>query len=387
MIYLDNNATTAIDARVANVIAEVLALGPANASSQHAMGRAAQLHIDEAFDVISQAVDTTLDRPGGPRFLFTSGGTESNNLALAGLGDPHSAIILSRIEHPSVISVAEQLASTGREIRWMEVDSNGVARIDELAEQIQSCRSPCGLVSLMSANNETGVLQPIEEAAVVCRRAGVLLHVDATQSIGKVPFSLRRLDAAAVTLSAHKFHGPVGIGGLWLGSGVKLRPLFHGGPQQLETRPGTEPVALISGMAAALQLAVDSLRQNSDSMMMLRDELEGSLLSLFPDLVVHGASVERLPNTSCVSFPNADRQSMLMSLDFAKVACSSGAACSSGSSPPSHVLQAMKLSSSLVQSALRFSLSRFSRREEIVDSIDRISRCYKHLGRNKAVEN
>ncbi|TWU23352.1 Cysteine desulfurase [Novipirellula galeiformis] len=395
MIYLDNNATTTIDPRVADVIAEVFRSGPCNASSQHAVGRAARLRIDDAIDTIASCLDSPLDQPGGPRLIFTSGGTESNNLALSGLADPAAPIVLSRIEHPSVIAVAEHLATQGREIRWLDVDGEGVAKVETLAELIQSGTQPAGLVSLMSANNETGVIQPIDEAARICRQRGTLLHVDATQSIGKVPLSLSQLGASAVTMSAHKFHGPPGIGALWLDGGVPLRPLLHGGEQQLESRPGTEPVALICGMALALQLATAGLHETQSLLSSLRDRLEQGLRSRHADLVVHGCSSAaanqpappRLPNTTCLSFPGADRQSMLMALDFAGIALSSGSACSSGSSPPSHVLLAMGKSAALVQSALRLGVSKFSTVEEIDDAIDRISLCYKRLGKKNDVEN
>ncbi|MFG0261786.1 MAG: cysteine desulfurase family protein, partial [Novipirellula sp. JB048] len=275
-----------------------------------------------------------------------------------------------------------------------------------LSELIQPAMRPkAGLVALMSANNETGVMQPIDQAARLCREQGVLLHVDATQSIGKVPLSLSQLGAAAVTFSAHKFHGPPGIGALWLDEAVALRPLLHGGEQQLESRPGTEPVALICGLARALQLATTELSEVQPRLRSLRDRLEQGLRSRHPELVVHGCSSSatppsdpgqpalgqpsppRLPNTSCLSFPGADRQSMLMALDFAGIALSSGSACSSGSSPPSHVLLAMGKSSTLVQSALRLGVSKFSTVSEIDHAIERISVCDNRLCKKNSVEN
>ena len=171
--------------------------------------------------------------------------------------------MVSRIEHPSVLAAAEALQAGGRTIRWLDVDAGGEIRVELLEDLILDQPNPATLVSIMSANNETGVLQPIDRVAEICHAAGVPLHVDATQSIGKLPVQLDTLGASAVTFTAHKFHGPVGVGALWLDSGIKVRPLFHGGEQQLETRPGTEPVALVLGMAEALRLAVDELQDSA----------------------------------------------------------------------------------------------------------------------------
>ena len=210
MIYLDNNATTAIDPQVADVIAQVMASGPANPSSQHAVGRSAHRHIETALEKIAAALNTDFSLPGGPRLIFTSGGTESNNLALAGLGVENGPLIVSRIEHPSVLAVAEDFQKSGRRVAWLDVDSNGIIDIDSLEPLIKSIAAdePVGLVSIMSANNETGVLQPIQQAAEICQAADVPLHVDATQTIGKLPTDLTELGAAAVSFTAHKFHGP-----------------------------------------------------------------------------------------------------------------------------------------------------------------------------------
>ena len=221
----------------------------------------------------------------------------------------------------------------------------------------------------------------------MCREADVPLHVDATQSIGKVPFSLDSLGAQAVTFTAHKLHGPVGIGALWLAAGVKIRPVFHGGGQQLEARPGTEPVALIAGMAAAIQWAIAELDSAAQGMRLRRDQLEQSLLSRHPNIVAVGSNVSRLPSTSALALVGTDRQSMLMALDLAGVACSSGAACSSGSSPPSHVLTAMRTPQAWIDSVLRFGVSKFSTAEEINQAIELISNAYSRLRRLDTVEN
>lgn len=222
--------------------------------------------------------------------------------------------MVSLIEHPSVLEPAKAMQMAGRTVRWVKTDSNGEVCLQSLEQAIDGDGDPASLVSIMSANNETGVIQPIEKIAGICQRRGVLLHVDATQSVGKLPIDLESLTAAAVTFSAHKFHGPPGIGGLWLSSGVKIHPMLHGGQQQLETRPGTEPTALIVAMARALELAVLEAERSAAHCRHLRDRMESVLCDRHPEIVVHGASKQRLPGTSCISFCGIDRQSMLMAL-------------------------------------------------------------------------
>lgn len=385
-IYLDNNATTALDPRVATKIVEAFQSGPANPSSLHASGRRWRHRLDQAIDVIGKCIGTRLDRPGGPRLIITSGGTESNNMALAGIGSD-GPIVVSRMEHPSVLATAKALQATGRSIRWLDVDCDGSVLVEQLPQLISGPSQKATLVSIMSANNETGVIQPIARAAEICRAAAVPLHVDATQSIGKVPVDLDSLGASAVTFTAHKFHGPPGIGGLWLDRGLEVRPLMHGGQQQLESRPGTEPVALADAMAEALRLATDEMQVSAGRIQELRDRLEMQLLQRHSELVIQGSSRQRLPGTSCISFLGTDRQSMLMALDLAGVDCSSGAACSSGSSPPSHVLIAMNRPEGEVRSSLRFGVSKFSTAEEIDRAIESISKAYKHLHKMSGVDN
>jgi cysteine desulfurase len=373
---LDNNATTAIDPRVADILVEELRVGPTNPSSLHASGRAARDRVEAAAETIGRCLNTALDLPGGPRLIFTSGGTESNNLALLGIGDSNSPIVVSRIEHPSVIEVAKAMAAGGRVVRWLDVDAGGRVRLDQLADLIggDGNGEAAGLVSIMSANNETGIVQPIATAAEICRAAGVPLHVDATQSIGKVDFDVSAIGASAVTFTSHKFHGPSGIGGLWIDGGLKLNPMLRGGQQQLESRPGTEPVALIVAMAESLRIAVAEQSASAKHMRRLRDRFESQLKSTIGELVIHGEDdpSSRHPGTTCVSFLGTDRQTMLMALDMAGIACSSGSTCSSGSSPPSHVLTAMGCRAGEVASALRFGVSKFSTETEIETAAERI---------------
>ncbi|TVQ03215.1 MAG: cysteine desulfurase [Planctomycetaceae bacterium] len=378
MIYLDNNATTAIDPLVADAIRRVWDLGPLNPSSQHRIGRLARNLLDEAISRLGKALGADVDSPGGDSLVLTSGGTESNQLALQGLGDPDGPLVISQIEHPSVLEPARAAASAGRTVRVIPVDADGRIDLPAARRFIVEAAPRAALVSVMSANNETGVIQPIDELARICQEAGVPLHVDATQTVGKLPFDFGRSGVTAITAAAHKFHGPAGVGLLLVRSGVELRPMFRGGEQQLALRAGTEPVALAVGMAEALVLAAAHFETTS-RLEALRVRLETGLLASFSELVIHGRDCPRLPGTSCLSFPGADRQAMLMALDMAGVACSSGSACASGSSRPSHVLAAMGVPDSQIDTALRFGFSRFSSLEDCERAIERISRQYQRL--------
>ncbi len=379
VIYLDNNATTAIDPDALLAMQDIWQRGPLNPSSQHAAGRIARNLLDRAVSQLGGLLGADVDSPGGDRLVLTSGGTEANNLAISGIGDPAGPLVISAIEHPSVLEAARHQAAGGRTVRVIPVTHEGVIDLS-LAEQVigDTDQRPA-LVSVMSANNETGVIQPTQALAAICRQAAVPLHVDATQSIGTQPVSLDTWGADALTISAHKFHGPVGVGLLLVRRGVPLRPALFGGEQQLSARPGTEPVALAIGMAHALRLAVDRRAADHDALSMLRDRFETNLLAACPDGVVHGQGSLRIAGTSCLSLPAVDRQALLMALDFAGVACSSGSACASGSSRPSHVLQAMGLEPRLIDSALRFGFSRLSTIDEQQAAVDIISRQYRRL--------
>lgn len=399
MIYLDNNATTAIDPAVIEAIVEVWKLGPLNPSSQHAAGRRARVLLDRACAEIARHLGADIVRTGGPRLLLTSGGTESNNWAIRSLVDSQLPLWTSAIEHPSVLAAAAAANRQGRSVRRIAVDPEGRVRCDALAASLEETlgppsggvasgpissgrppgEPPRGLVSVMAANHETGVVQPIAEIVPICRRFGVRIHTDATQAIGKIPFDFTALGIDAATFAAHKIHGPSGVGGLLVAPDIHLDPLLVGGEQQLGSRPGTEAVAMVVGMAKAISLAVDSLAETAQRVSGLRDHFEGRLREAIRGCVVHGRNADRLPGTSCVSFPGVDRQSLLIALDMAGVACSTGSACSSGSSQPSPVLEAMGVEAALVEAALRFGISRLSTTEEVSEAAERIIHSYSKL--------
>ncbi len=381
MIYVDNNATTRMAPEVAQAMAEAYAHGYLNPASQHQPGQKARRRLDDARENILNLLGGETTRFASDRLIFTSGGTEANNLALFGLGaNRPGQVIISAVEHPSVTEAAEQLARRGTPIRVLPVDSSGVVQIEPLDKWLDE---PTRLVSAMLANNETGVLQPIQEIAQLCAEKQVPLHVDAVQAVGKVPVSFNELGCAAMTVSPHKLHGPRGIGGLVLGHGAQLTPTLFGGSQQLAARPGTESVELAIGFEVALRLAVESLSDAAAQMQTLRDRFETLLLEdLGPQrVVINGEGAARLPQTSNLAFPGLNRQALLMALDMAGVACSSGSACASGSSESSATLLAMGLEEAIVTSSIRFSFSRYSSEAEMAEAAKRISNSVNKLQR------
>ena len=358
----------------------VLRSGPLNASSQHAVGRAARNQLDAAISELGQLLGADVDSPAGDQLVLTSGGSESNNLAIFGIGDPTAPLVVSAIEHPSVLATAASMQQTGREIRVIPAYSTGVVDVDAAYALISRWPRP-SLVSVMSANNETGVIQPTKMLADICQTLSIPFHVDATQSIGKLPFCFASSGANAVTFTAHKFHGPVGIGGLLVRAGLSLRPMIRGGEQQFGKRPGTEAVALTIGMAIALRRAVSDFDSITNRLSSMRDTLEAKLTTSVKEVAFHGQTVDRLPGTSCFSLLGVDRQTMLMALDLAGLACSSGSACASGSSRPSHVLQAMGVTESAIESALRLGMSKFSTIDDTNLAAETICLQYQRLRR------
>jgi len=382
-IYLDNNSTSPIDPRVVEAMARVQRDGLANPASQHHLGRRARRLLEEAREGIASLLGADVTSLRADQLIFTSGGTEANNLALFGLTAAAAAkthekqqVIVSGIEHPSILESVKRLEQRGVPVVRLGVSSHGVVDERQLEEALEQ---PTALASVMLANHETGVLQPIERLAACCSVANVPLHTDAVQAVGKVPVHFRQLGVNAMTLTAHKVHGPLGIGALLLRSDVKLEPTLFGGFQQAGLRPGTEPVALAVGFHEALRLAHDELVERTATITRLADELASTLREAFPDLVVAGEAAPRLPHTLNVAFPGVNRQALLMSLDMAGVACSTGSACASGSSEPSPVLKAMRLPSDAIEGAIRLSLSALTTAGEVAEASRRIIRCVNDL--------
>jgi cysteine desulfurase len=386
-IYLDHNATTPLDPRVLDAMNRVWRDHGANPASQHAAGRKTRRVLEEAREGLLELLGGKTTGMQADRLIFTSGGTEANHLALHGLLRPERAgrgLMISALEHPSIQSTAEQLARRGLPVERWPVQASGTVDLQVLPSLLNrpTTERP-QLVSVMLASNETGVLQPVEEIGRQLANTDVLLHSDAVQAVGKIPVHFRQLGLAAMTVAAHKLHGPVGIGALVLRDGVKLEPQLFGGFQQAALRPGTENAALAVGFHTALQLCQGELTERDTRMKSLRDGLQQTLRRELPGAVVIGGETDRLPHTLCIAFPGLDRQALIMALDLAGVACSTGSACASGSSEPSPTLVAMGLAEDVVGSAIRLSLGAFSTAVEMDQAADRILKTVNQLQRGR----
>lgn len=378
-IYLDNNATTPLHPEVAEAMAECYRAGYANAASQHRPGQQARRLVEGAREGIAELLGAKVGTANSDHIVFTSGGTEANNFALRGLAGRHGGrLVISAIEHPSISEVADQLVREGFEVCRVPVTRSGTVDTDQLASLLTD---DTRLVSIIWGNNETGVLQDLRPIADLCRERDVPLHTDAVQVVGKLPVNFHVSGAATLSLAAHKFHGPRGIGALLIRGDIALQPILRGGFQQLGQRAGTEPVELIVGMFAALQVWHRQAAARLAHITKLRDQLESLLRLAEPSIVIHSATAERLPHTTSASFPGVDRQPLMMALDLAGVACSTGSACASGSSEPSPVLLAMGLEAELVGSALRFSVSALTSPLDIDLAARRILQVYRDLRR------
>jgi cysteine desulfurase len=380
-IYLDHNATTPIHPEVVRAMDRCYAEGYANPASQHREGQRARKVLEDARERIAQILgaDPTGTRPD--RLIFTSSATEANNLAILGIaqsGTPGPGqIIVSAIEHPGVIEPAEQLMEQGWDYDALPVNSDGVVRTELLPGLL---RDKARLVSVTLGNHDTGVLQPVPRLAALCNETGVPLHTDAAQVVGKLPVDFRQLGVAAMSIGAHKFRGPLGIGALIVRHDVAVKPLMFGGPHQWGKRPGTESIALAVGMLSALEIWQQDHEAYARRLTALRDRFESGLKAGAPEVIVNGAGAPRLPNTSNVALPGPDGQVLLMALDLSGVACAVGSACSSGSMELSPTLRAMGLPNEIVARSLRFSLGATTTEAEADEAVRRILHVYGELG-------
>ena len=337
-IYLDYNATAPLRPEVATAMTAALELC-GNASSVHRFGRLARRAVEDARENIAAAVGAS-----AAEIVLTGSGTEANNLALRGIDRP---VFISAAEHDSVRAARDDATTIG-------VDSNGLVELTHLEDLLTAADAPA-LVSVMLANNETGVVQPIDEVVALARRYGALIHCDAVQALGKIPLSFAALGVDMMSLSAHKLGGPQGVGALIVRDGIDVMPLLRGGGQERSRRAGTENIAGISGFGAAAALAGQAVGTAS-ALERLRDDIEVRVQAVAPDAVIYGGDSPRLPNTSCIGLPGLSNEVQVMTLDLAGVAISAGSACSSGKLTPSHVLQAMGAGDDAAASAIRVSL-------------------------------
>jgi cysteine desulfurase len=360
-IYLDYNATTPVDPSVLDAMLPYFAETFGNASSIHSPGQRARGAVDGA-----RASVAALLGAKNSEIVFTSGGTESDNLALFGVvgasQEPRKHIITTAIEHHAVLNSAQALEKLGAAVTYIPVGREGVV---DLADIRRAITPETILISVMHANNELGTIQPIEEISRIAAAAKVLFHCDAVQTAGKLPLDVNRLGVDLLSVSAHKMYGPKGAGALYVRSGTPLEPQFHGGHHERDRRPGTENVPGIVGLGRAAELARKSLMTDCARITSLRNRLEEALLAACADARVNGKPAQRVPNTSNISFHAAGGEALVIALDLQGIACSTGAACSSGAVGPSHVLIAIGLSPDQARSSLRFSLGRTTTPAEI----------------------
>ena len=358
MIYLDNNASTPVDPEVSDAFFSCLKRDFGNPSSVHMQGRRAKEVIETSRKHISDFLECSQKE-----IFFTSGGTESNNLALIGIGMLRQSghIITSSIEHPSVFNTVRHLESKGFEVTYVDADYTGAVRPEEISKAV---RKNTILISIMHSNNETGVLQPIEDIGAVAKKHSIPFHVDAAQSIGKSYFTLRNSSIDMLTVAPHKFYGPKGIGALYIKSGCNVLPLMYGAGHEMGLRPGTENVPGIAGFAKACQLAMGDLKLRVSHTSHLCEILFQKLLEGIPDIVLNGHKAKRLPNTLNMCIPGISSDELVNTLND-QVAISSGSACHSGKQIPSRILKSMGLTDSEALSSIRLSVGKDNTEDEI----------------------
>jgi cysteine desulfurase len=360
VVYLDNNATTKVAGEVLEEMLPYFTELYGNPSSMHSFGGQVEKKITDARESVSALIGCT-----PPELVFTSCGTESDNTAIRGVLEANPAkrhIITTKVEHPAVLNLAKYLQRLGYYVTYLSVDRQGMLDLDELRDSI---RGDTALVSIMWANNETGTLFPVEKIAQIAKEKGVLFHCDAVQAAGKLPIDMDVVPIDLLSISGHKIHAPKGVAALYIRRGTRFNPFLVGGHQEKGRRGGTENVASIIGFGKAAELAQESLGDEMGRVRYLRTRLETALIKSAGGCRLNGHPTERLPNTCNVSFEFIEGEGILLLLDEAGIAASSGSACTSGSLEPSHVLRAMGVPFTCAHGSIRFSLSRYTTEEEI----------------------
>ena len=366
-IYFDNNATTKVAEQVAEEMRPLFCELYGNPSSMHAFGGQIGRKIRQARE---QVAGLLASEPG--EIIFTSCGTESDNAAIKGMlaAVPNKRkVITTRVEHPAVLTVCRELENHGYTVVELGVDRQGRLDLEELEKQIDD---DTALVTIMYANNETGVVFPIDKIAELVTSRGVVFHTDAVQAVGKIPLNLSKSNIDLLSLSGHKLHAPKGVGVLYVRKGTRISPFMLGGHQEAGRRAGTENVPGIVGLGKACELAAKNLEEESSKVKYLRDKLENAILEKCPDCQLNGDKDNRLPNTTNISFEYIEGESILLMLDKFGICASSGSACTSGSLEPSHVLRAMGVPFTAAHGSVRFSLSRYNTEEEVDFTIEKL---------------
>jgi cysteine desulfurase len=363
-IYLDHNATTPPDPRVAQAMQKALSQTWGNPSSMHWFGQQADNLLEQARENVARLLNAPTEE-----IFFTSGGTEADNLAVIGSAlaqKDRRRVVTSAIEHPAVRAACKRLSAHGFEIHETPVNENGIIDLEDLADAVTDNTA---LVTIMAANNETGVIQPLDEIGKIAGGHGALFHTDAVQWAGKLPMDVKTWPADLVSISSHKFYGPKGAGALWIRKGVAVNGRQFGGGQESGIRTGTENMPGIAGLGEAARIALEEQEEWNDRIRGLRGAFEDAVLEKIEDAHVLGDLKLRVPNTSCIAFPGAEGEAVLISLDLKGIAVSTGSACSSGAAEPSHVLMAMGLDPLLTNSAIRFSFGKDNSMDQVEKTV------------------
>jgi cysteine desulfurase len=382
VIYLDYNATTPLDSRVFDAMVPYMNSNWGNPSSPYSFGNQARIAVEKAREQVAEYFKC---KPA--EIVFTSSGTESDNLALRGvahaLRSRGNHIVTTAIEHHAVLNTCKALELEGYRVSFLTPASDGAIRIEEVEKSLDP---ETILITVMHANNETGVIQPVEEIAALAKKRGIIFHIDAVQTAGKIPLRAGELGADLISISGHKFYGPKGAGVLHIREGVPIKPLLTGGPHERSLRAGTENVAGIVGLSRALTLATESAGSEQIRLHSLRDRLEARIRSTVPRVKFNGATAKRMPNTSSMSFESVDGESVILGLDLHGIFVSTGSACSTGDPEPSHVLLAMGLSPKEAQGSIRISLGKDTQDKDINTVVDALTDIVKRLRGISSIE-
>ena len=360
-VYLDNNATTKLDDAVLKEMMPYLTEQYANPSSIYKFGKVGRKAVENARKIVAKTLNCEEDE-----VYFTSGGSESDNTAIRGIAyackNNGNHIITSKIEHPAVLETLKQLEREGFEVSYIGVDEDGIIKLDELKSSIKDTTT---LITIMYANNEIGTIEPIEKIGAIAKEHNIIFHTDAVQAVGSVRIDVKSQNIDSLSLSAHKFHGPKGVGALYVRRGVRFNKFINGGHQERNKRAGTENVAGIVGLGKAIELAYEGLEEKNKKIKELRDYYVKEITSKIPYTKINGSMEKRLPGNSNISFRFIEGEGILLNLDNAGICASSGSACTSGSLDPSHVLLAIGLPHEIAHGSIRMSLSKYTTKEEI----------------------
>ena len=374
-VYFDNSATTKLDKEVLKEMMPYLKEHYGNASSIYKIGRQSKEAIEEAREKVAKVLNCETDE-----IYFTAGGSESDNTAIRGIAYKYQNkgkhIITSKIEHPAVLDTCRQLEKEGYEVTYLNVKNDGIIDLEELKQAI---KPETILITIMFANNEIGTIQPIKEIGKIAKEHNIIFHTDAVQAVGSELIDVKNMNIDALSMSAHKFYGPKGIGVLYVRKNVEFQKFINGGHQERNKRAGTENVPAIVGLGKAIEIAYKNLNEHTDKIRKLRDYYISEVQKRIPDITINGNMEERLPGNSNISFKNVDGESLLINLDLKGIYASSGSACTSGSLDPSHVLIAIGLSNELARSSLRVTIGKYNIKEEVDYLLENLEQVVKKI--------